>query len=347
MKKISRVLFPGVLNIISNTTKIHYFSFAEDFSEELFNTSGKLKIEFYIKSQKYFKELKKKDGLFYFSDEIKVFNNENNIMSLFWKKRIYPIGSLYANCIIHPNNIILEVSKFYYNSIKFKIENLLPPGIILKDLTYLLLILSNYLPVHSSSFAIDEKEAFLVLAPPNVGKSYTVMQAVKDGFYFLSEDISIVDKYGNIYPVAYTSTYTHEVSKLKYLSLLAYYLPQKAEPMGKKYKNKLLEYSKIKKIFILEPYKEKSIKHLKKAFTYSTNKEEIVAKILTLNKDEFKVFNNKIILSYFYLTNSMSEFNNLELELIENLVENVEDIILIKSPVPKYFYEIIKKIGLY
>ena len=43
----------------------------------------------------------------------------------------------------------------------------------------------------------------------------------------------------------------------------------------------------------------------------------------------------------------MSEFNNLELELIENLVENVEDIILIKSPVPKYFYEIIKKISLY
>ncbi len=344
MKKISRVLCPGVLNIISNTTKIHYFSFAEDFSEELFNKSGKLKVEFYIKPQKYFRELEKKDYLFYYSDEIKVYNDENNIMSLFQKKRIYPIGSLYANCIICSDKILLEVSRFYYDIIKFKIENLLPPGIVLKDLTYLLLILNNYLPVHSSSFAINEKEAFLILAPPNVGKSYTVMQAIKDGFYFLSEDISIVDKNGNIYPVVYTSTYTHEVSKLKYLSLLAYYLPQNVEPMGKKYKNKLLEYSKIKKIFILESFKEKSIEHLKKAFTYSINKEEIVAKILTLNKDEFKVFNNKIILSYFYLTNSISKFNNLELELIENLVKNVEDIILIKSPAPKYFYEVIKKL---
>jgi len=346
MDNVRRVLFPGVLEIISNTTKIHYFSFAEDFSDKFFDKRGNLKIEFYIKPQKYFErleEIRKKEFLFYYSDEIKVYSIGNN-MALFQKKRILPIGNLYANCLLQLDNIVLEVSKFYYNCFRFKIENLLPPGIVLKDLTYLLLVLNNYLPVHSSSFAIDEEEAFLVLAPPNVGKSYVVMQAVEDGFLFLSEDISIIDENGKIYPVVYTSTYVHEVSKLKYLSLLSYYLPKKIEPMGKKYRNKLLSISTVKKIFILEPAREKNIKFLKRDFIYLSQRENIIAKMLTLNKDEFRIFDNKFISAYFYLTSSIFQFSNLELNLMNNLVDSAEDVILIQSNTPEYFYQAIKSV---
>lgn len=346
MKLKRRIIIPEVLNIISDTTKIHYFSFAEDFSGQLFNKFGKLNIKFRIKSNKYFKSLKKKNCILFYSDEIKVhnFDKKSHTFSLLWEKRIKPFGNLYAHCVIKPDNIILEVSKFYYNFVKFKIENLIPPGLLLKDLTYLLLILNDFLPVHSSSFAINRKQGFLILAPPNVGKSYTVMQAVKEGYHFLSEDISIVNKRGKIFPVAYTSTYTHEISKLKYLSLFSYYLPAKVEPMGKKFKKELLNYSTINKIFLLEPSKKKGINYLKKASNYLLDRERIVARILTLHKDEFNILNDRVILTYFYATGLINKFNKLEKELITNMVNGAEDIILIRSKEPAYFYKVIKEI---
>lgn len=340
MRYIDRCIIPSVLKIKSSKTKIHYYSFAEDISAEIFRCNQyNIMIEFYTKPSSYFKQLSTGSNKEYFSKEIVIENNENGL-SLLWRKKIYPVGTIYSHLKIFNNRVLLEVNNFYYSIIKFKIENLIPPGLVLRDLTYLTLISNNYLPLHSSAFAIDEKKAFLILAPPNVGKSYTVMKAGEAGFRILSEDISLVNLYGTVFPVLYTSTYIHEVTKLRYLSLLSYYIPYRVKPIiDKSYDT--LQRSSIYKIFILEHSRKNSVIYLKKGNQFNINKKDIVAKILALNRDEFKIYSNKLITAYFYITNSLLKFNELEVRLIHNLIDNVKDIVLIKAvSVYDFFKEI-------
>ena len=85
-------------------------------------------------------------------------------------------------------------NKYYLKYIKFRFNNLHSPGYHLTDIVCALLLRKNLCPVHCSGFSINGK-TFLVIAPPDTGKTLTTMRAVFDAnASFLSEDLGITDE---------------------------------------------------------------------------------------------------------------------------------------------------------
>jgi len=323
-----RSIIPEIIKLYSNTPRIHYYSFAELFSDDLIK-DGKcsFKIFFDIKPTKYFKKLFNANYSMYirYSDCVYL-RLKGEKTDILYRKRIYPFGELFLHIFIDTNLISLYVNSFYYSVFKMRVENVLPPGIHLKDFTYLKLLLNDFLPFYASSFASDENDGSLIIAPPNVGKSLTVMKAVENGFYFLSEDISIVNmKNLNIHAIPYTSTFYHETTKRKYLGPLGYFFPtMDVKKVGEHFINRGLLTSKLKQIFILENGKTKLF-----------SKGNKITDILNINKYKFNYRSNIVINALLY--NWGINLEEIEYSKYSELINKIDVIKIIADSPVKYF----------
>lgn len=107
---------------------------------------------------------------------------------------------------IKENEVHACVGKSYMRLIKVKIMNIHPIGYVLFDIVTSLLLRSGYAPVYGSSFSSGGKGA-LIMAPPRMGKTLTVIRLVQDsGAKMLGEDIAVTDG-EKIYAVPLTDTY--------------------------------------------------------------------------------------------------------------------------------------------
>jgi len=337
-KFIERTVIPDILKIVSFTKNLHYYSYAEHMSEEFFPQSGyKYKVIVDLKSESYFKHLLKKvpsPTTLQYSNIVYLLARTKNNIELLYTQRLYPYGRLWAHITEGKDRLMFYINPLYFYGIRLRIENILPPGIHLRNLTYLMLLKNGILSLYASSFALNEKEGCLILSPPNVGKSVTVSNAAQDGMFYLSEDISIV-KNGYIYSVPYTNTYSHRLSKMKYLGPISYFFPS-TTPFSSKFKDNILPKSRLKYIFILEPSSTNEITTIPL--------EVAIRKIQLLNEIEFNYHCDRIILSRFYLLNEdISDTKKIERDIIEKIIKQA-NIFLVKAKNPQHYYQLIKSV---
>jgi hypothetical protein len=325
-----RIIVQDLIKICSNVPKITYYSFGENFKERLLEGEAySFKIIFDIRPNAYFRAIKKGNFVKY-SDC--VFLKSNKEMEILYSKKLYPIGELFAHIFFYKEKIVLYVNKFYNSLFKFRVENVLPPGSHLTYLTYLKLLLNGFISLHGACFALDKKESFLVMSPPNTGKSFTVMKAIANGFYYLAEDICVVNVNNlDVKAVPHTSTFFHETSSKKYLGPLGYFVPiTDEEKASMPFIQRGISASKLKKIFILEPSDTPKI--IKNEFGLS--------KIFNLNKLEFDYRSDIIVNALLYSLNINLEL--IEYNSLSNLAKKV-DVITVKGRSPIAFFDLIRE----
>ncbi|WP_297512624.1 hypothetical protein [Thermococcus sp.] len=328
---------PEVLKAKSGIGKIHYYSFGEFLRGNCEIPHGERNAVVSVKFEIGSTNDVPSNLRYKYSDSILLDNLHDNIVVKL-EKAISPIGRIKALLKIGPanklSNISLVVNRRYYTIFKMKIENVIPPGILLKDATYLSLIHNNFIPLHSSAFAKDKNEGYIIMAPPNVGKTTTVLEAVKNGFYGLSEDISIANlKSKTVHAVPCTATQHHETKINKLLGPLSYFTASSFKTFGEEYRERIIPKAKIKGIFILE--KGNSL-------LQELSSEEAFERIILLNRDEFKWHSDMIITAIQYYFPEI-RIEHVEEEIINNLVTSIP-VYLVREKSPFEYFRSIRDV---
>ena len=326
----------------SDMRRIHYYSYAELLPKDSF-FSGKELDEVFLTVR--FGLIDKpskvliKDASYRFSDTITMGMRDDDVLELVYCKKIYPFGRLMLRVIEEKDRVTVQVNRLYYYLFRLRVENVIPPGIHLRDWTYVRLIEGGFLSLHAATIAPEPGNACVLLAPPNVGKSLTAFRAVKEGWYILSEDISIMDGDAVAYAVPYTSTLFHERSKLKYLGPLSYYVPLRERSIGELFKERILPRSKVRFLVFLEPSRSREVLTLDK----DSQRDLILERLCVINSIEFPYTSNPLLNARFYLTSTLNSLKALERRLQEAVIERIEAAFLIRSPSPLDFLLLIKE----
>jgi len=110
----------------------------------------------------------------------------------------------------HPT---ITVNKPYYRLGKLRIGEFYPPGIHLRDVLAVGLIRAGYQPLFGSAFAASG-EGTLVISPPGIGKTLILLQAMKQGFQYLADDLVIADSNSYLHPCLSVSSFAYELGKM-------------------------------------------------------------------------------------------------------------------------------------
>jgi hypothetical protein len=243
----------------------------------------------------------------------------------------------------------ITVNKEYYRYIRFKADNVYPPGIHLVDIISINLLQKNYAPLHCAAISSEQNEGILLVAPPDTGKTLTTFSALKRGFHFLAEDIAFVDE-KSVYANPYTSTFLHSdqigskggSKSIRSLAksipskfdLFQYYIRPPKRSISDLIKNvKIDATAAIEKIFILD-----------RGITSSQriDPQEALRRILIVNRNEFSYYKNPLIFAYSYFNPSLdlNRLMRVEENIIHTIVKN-KDCYLIKANDPKEYIELI------
>jgi hypothetical protein len=255
------------------------------------------------------------------------------------------------NAIIELSNLnkqpTLKINENYNRIGKFCINEFYPSGVHLRDLLSSCLINTDYIPVHSASF-ISDNNGIMLVANGGMGKTTILVKAIQQGYSFLSDDMTIIDKECNIYPCTGISSIAYE-SELKYLrdksikELILHIFPSFGLVYQRPYIDmhlinphlKSAEKTKVCKVFILS--KSKGNSDLVKL-----SKEQAYNLILKINRIEFTYSSNQMLLSY-SLLNQWFDIQRLmqkEEEAIKNLVSNTDCYLSIASNPDEHFKQI-------
>jgi len=329
------IIVPDVVKIKSNTDYIHYFSFAERLDKIFQPHPTKVEIEFYIiKDIQKPKELNLRFYLFYG-------NEDGN--KIYYERPLF--GNFKAKMLVEneEGNAKILVNSFYYNFVKFKIDNLFPPGINLTDITTIKLLEKGFTPTHSSCVSLNG-DGILFFAPPNTGKSLTTFLAIRKGYHFLSEDITVIDKeYAYSCPLTSTFLYLLPNKTLSFkfynfaskFGILSYFLKKPKTSFFSVSNNlKIDKKAKIKIVCILERGEEKVQK---------INKNDAFRRLLILNRNEFSYYKNPLLFAYSYFTPTL-DLNKLmkkEEEIISTVVDE-SDCFLLRSNDPRKYIELLR-----
>ena len=218
----------------------------------------------------------------------------------------------------------LWVDKFYAPRSRSSIQNLID------SITRIKQIQNGYLSIHAACVSNDE-HTILIPAYPNVGKTLSCLQLLKEGYRYISDDTVLVDKNGCAYLATFSSAISYK-DFLKFISssgigVLKYYqtlLKAKIYEINKR----IIQQPKISLAEIF-PVKTKTKvdtiatveigpKHIEKIDMF-----DMTTKIMNINNYSLSKLNNPLVGAYSYFNN---EFNVEEIENINwiNLFDFVE-----------------------
>lgn len=343
MQKYQYLIDPKIAKLTSNTDFIPFFSLGENlllYSEE--SSHATIEIQFNVVKDIQYNRTDFQKFHFFFG----IYDGDE----VYYER---PVGMgvrlkmLVANLLGKPK---ITVNKEYYKYIRFKANNVRPPGNHLVDILSINLLKELYMPLHCAAISSEQSGASLLVAPPDTGKTLTTLSALKSGYHFLAEDIAFVDE-KSVYGNPYTSTFLHgygvlSKGKRKSLSLLKnipnkfelfqYYLRPSRTSISDLMKNvKTDESAIIKKIFILDRGKISSQK---------IDPQEALRRILTINRYEFSYYNNPFIFAYSYFNPSIdiAKFMRVEEKILNTIVNN-NDCYLIRANQPEEYFELVRK----
>ena len=222
----------------------------------------------------------------------------------------------------------LWLDKFYPPRSRGSIQSLIDSVIRIKQ------IQEGYLPIHAACVSNDE-HTILIVAYPNVGKTLSCLQLLKEGYKYISDDTVLVDKNG----YAYLTSFSAGIGQRDFLKFI------KPSDIGKwKYyqtllRAKIYESNKIieriiqpPKIALGEifPTKDKAKVDIIATVEIGPKRIEkidmfdITTKIMKINNYSLSRLNNPLIWAYSYFNN---DFNVEEIEGINwmNLSDFVEN----------------------
>lgn len=329
-----------LLFVETNVNKIYYFSYAPVL-DSLISGKTKYGLRFLVKD-----DVKKPEFL-------------NQPLDYFWgsqdKKVIYYehpiIPGVKAKMLLDMRDkvYLIVVNTSYYKLSKYRFENVWPPGQHLTSLINIKLLENNILTLHAAAIS-DKKtdKGYLLIGASETGKSYTTFRAIKNGYHYHSEDLTILDR-ESIYTTPLISGLSDKLPskniKLKYnlftskllgFNLILPRLNDKSSFREFMEKFDLKKKSKIDKIFILEKKGEGAEK---------IGKKEALRKILILNRLELTYYRDHLLYSYSYFNKSM-DIDGLmkrEKELIGSILESAE-CYLIKANTPSNYFTYINKL---
>ncbi len=241
-------------------------------------------------------------------------------------------------------NIICN--KKYYNLIRFTLGGgLFPPGLILQNIVTTKLLERGYAPLHCACVSKNGRAALLP-APPDTGKSTTMMLAMKRNYNFISEEVAVVDSNLNVFSCPLTTSYAKYLKsyKNKLHSFLAekipifpFYTKQPLSEIVNFLRNiKIDKKSKIGYIILLERGETK---------IEETDKDSILHKILAMNRAEFPYYHDPLLNAYSYFKSNFDLYKivNNERKILEKVVE-ITDCYVVKSKNPKEYINLIDRI---
>jgi hypothetical protein len=254
----------------------------------------------------------------------------------------------------HPT---LSVNKTYYRMGRLRINDFCPPGIHVRDVLLVGLIGAGYVPIHGSSFAAGDK-GIIVVGPPGIGKTLILLRAIQQGCQYLTDEMTIVDGKGNIYPCSGISSISYEsglarmsnrstdiklwkarlIERMSHvIPLLGYAFPSSAYLDIRSFAPQLEIAGKTKahKIFILAQGNSR----LEKLST-----GQALNMILQMNRLEFGYYGNHMLLAY-SLLNPWFNIKGLmrsEEELLQKLV-TIADCYLCVASSPDEHYSLIQR----
>ena len=234
------------------------------------------------------------------------------------------------------------------------------------DLCYSVLLLKllcrNVTIIHSACISFDGEKATLIVAGHDVGKTALVLSAIRDGFYVLSDDFTLLDSSANAYsymkPITLTPYHlrafklkctfkdlliAHMKRHISGLPVIPPYLPTSPSIGLRKQitdlfdQVKIVRKAKLEQIVILQKSPEEAIEEIEH--------EQMSGKILAINRLSLSGFyNNPAIVAYTYFNPSIRTYvkNCYEREemIVSKAVKNSR-CFLIKG---SNFYNLLKKL---
>lgn len=326
-----------LLFVDTNVDRINYFLYAH-WLDDIIKGQSKYGVRFFVND-----DIKKPE---YLDQRFDYFWGKKDAKVLYYEHPILP--GIKAKLLLDMATDVpsIAVNNTYYKFSKYRFENVWPPGQHLTDLITIKLLQNNILTLHSASFSNKKtQEGYLILGASNTGKSYTTFAALKKGYEYHSEDLTILDK-DYIYTSPLVSAqssmlpnknlffkYNLFINKLIGINMM---LPRIKTLSS--FRNFFSKYdvsyrAKISKIFILERGSD-SISLL--------SKEEAARKMLILNRMELPYSRDQLLLaySYFNLSLNIESLLEAEKELIRQIAGKAE-CYLVKSNFPDRYIRLI------
>ena len=198
---------------------------------------------------------------------------------------------------------------------------------LLRGILQLKLLQKGYCLIHGAFLSMGET-GFLLVAPPETGKTFTTLLLLKHGFSFLSDDMTITDgEKGYCYPTPLT-IHPYHIKKLgirmgikKNLQMRIKYL--KIPFLSREFKLSpgylginIVEKAIISKVYFLEEGNEGISK---------LTREESLRRLLSAGRMHINLFENQQLLSYAYRTSSpLMDLLDIERNIYRKIVENAE-----------------------
>jgi hypothetical protein len=341
-QKYQYMINPRIAQVTSSIDFIPYFSLGENldlYSEQ--SSRSVINVSFAVaKDFSYEREDSQKFHFFYgYHDHDEVYYERP--LSIGIKLKMH-VKDLFGSPKI-------TVNRDYYRYVRFKADNVYPPGIHLVDTISINLLKKMYAPLHCAAISSERNEGIILVAPPDTGKTLTTFSALKRGFHFLAEDIAFVDE-KHVYANPYTATFLHGdltgskrgsksfASLVKKIpakfDLFQYYIRPPKRSISDIVKNvRIDEKSVIKKVYIMDRGKRSCQK---------IDSHEALRRILIINRNEFSYHKNPLFFAYSYFNPSLDINALLRTEEgIINTIVNNADCFLINANDPREYIELI------
>lgn len=172
--------------IDTNVRRGYYFLYAP-LLDTIINGDSKYGVRFIVN-----KDVQKPDLL---TQRVDYFWGNKNSKVIYYEHPMLP--GLMAKMILDMSSDVcsITVNEAYYSLARYKFENVWPPGLHLTNLITVALLQKKILTLHSASFFNKiTREGYLILGASNTGKSYTIFAALKKGYGYHSEDLTILDE---------------------------------------------------------------------------------------------------------------------------------------------------------
>lgn len=333
MQNYEYLIKPNVIKINSNKDYIPYFSFGDHF-----NRSESQVRPYTVEMSVYMEnDLVRPENLF---QTFQSCLGCDGIDAIYYERNLGMgiTAKMYVENLFGGGKVMANSSYFKY--VRAKIDNAYPIGVHLADFLILNLLQRGYSPLHCAALSL-EGAGMLIVGPPDSGKSFTTILALKQGFRYVSEDVTFVDE-TNVYANPYTSTFVHNKKSRhlrdffrELLPISSYFFESPRTTIRDLVKDlQIDEKVEVKKIFIIDQGKEDSSQKI--------GASEAVRRILIINRNEFSYYKNPIILAYSYFNPSLdlSKLMQIEEHIIKSLIEKA-DCFLIKSSNPKNYINMI------
>lgn len=221
-----------------------------------------------------------------------------------------------------------------------------PPIKHLESLVETSLLRRSITPVHCGC-VLCGGYAHLIVAPPDTGKSYSVMQLVRDGLEYGAEDLVLV-RGKEVYPVPFTTSVAKRSSRLAWQERLVGLASKRYgagthkqtvyESLGIPYKPMAPSY-RLGNIYILQRSSSSSLRRMS-----SPDRSGFNRRLLMWNRMELGYHRDRMLMALLTLNADLPTLDDLmaaERTELESMVRYAQDFFLVEADHPKEFPRLI------